>query len=298
MTRKLRTGLARVDLGGGPEPIALNPFFMDLFKAWNFTVHPRVTVPRRELARKRSLMKDEVGDFFIIEEDGVNKAVAQVDQIVHADRALQELLIDESLATAELDIELTDDVYVYFDSYNESTRENERFIEIFKMPTRLERQFVIDHVRLVGFDFLSDRLSTEAYWRIANNTGRYRNESSTNESVKFLSWMINANFEVESLWTSDGVNFQRRQQIQRTSEDNFYVYVGQVQYYPTSHVILKYDAERSPFINLEKMQEFFLRQAPINVVLRGVIAQLAPLPVSPSTINGSFARIRYAAIAR
>ena len=298
MTRKLRTSMARSDLGGGPQPISSNPFFTDLFTAWNLVAHNRVTNPRRELGRKRSLSMHEVGDFFIIEEDGVRVGVSRSDQIVLSDRGLQELLIDESLATDELDIELNDDVYVYFDVYSETRGVTERFIEAFNMPTRLERKFVIDHVQMIGFDFLSDRLSTEAYWRIAKNTGRYRDEASTNESVKFLSWMVNANFEVESLWTSDGATFIRRQQIQRTSEDDFYVYVGQVQYFPTSHVILKYDADRSPFINLEKMQEFFLRQAPINVVLRGVIAQLAPMPVSPSTVNGSFARIRYAAIAR
>jgi hypothetical protein len=290
--------MARSDLGGGPQPISSNPFFTDLFTAWNLVAHNRVTNPRRELGRKRSLSMHEVGDFFIIEEDGVRVGVSRSDQIVLSDRGLQELLIDESLATDELDIELNDDVYVYFDVYSETRGVTERFIEAFNMPTRLERKFVIDHVQMIGFDFLSDRLSTEAYWRIAKNTGRYRDEASTNESVKFLSWMVNANFEVESLWTSDGATFIRRQQIQRTSEDDFYVYVGQVQYFPTSHVILKYDADRSPFINLEKMQEFFLRQAPINVVLRGVIAQLAPMPVSPSTVNGSFARIRYAAIAR
>jgi len=298
VTRKLRTSMARSDLGGGPQPISSNPFFTDLFTAWNLVAHNRVTNPRRELGRKRSLSMHEVGDFFIIEEDGVRVGVSRSDQIVLSDRGLQELLIDESLATDELDIELNDDVYVYFDVYSETRGVTERFIEAFNMPTRLERKFVIDHVQMIGFDFLSDRLSTEAYWRIAKNTGRYRDEASTNESVKFLSWMVNANFEVESLWTSDGATFIRRQQIQRTSEDDFYVYVGQVQYFPTSHVILKYDADRSPFINLEKMQEFFLRQAPINVVLRGVIAQLAPMPVSPSTVNGSFARIRYAAIAR
>jgi hypothetical protein len=298
VTRKLRSPLARAELGNGPPPIFNNPLFTDLFKSWNLVAHNYVTGPRRELARKRGLSKDELGDIMIIEEDGVRTAVSQVDQIFISDRGLQELLIDESLDTADLDDELVDKVYVYFDRYDEGTNANIRTIEIFDMTTRLERSFVIDHVRMVGFDFLSDRLSTDAYWRIAKNTGRYRDESSTNESVKFLSWMINSDFQSESLWSPNGINFQRKQAIKYTRADGFYVYVGQVQYFPTSHVVLKYDAEKSPFINIEKMQEFFLRQAPINVVLRGVIAQLAPLEAFPSTVIGSFTRIKYSATAR
>lgn len=282
-----------------PIPLENNAVFKDLMVAWDLLNHTFVTGPRRRIQNKRNLNLIKVGDFLVIEKDKERFATARVEQIRYGDRGLPELVIDEKRDNNLINEDLIDEVFVFYDTLNAQTGETERRRAIFNMETRIERKDLISYVQTVGFNFLSDDLSTEAYWRIAQNVGRYRKESSTYESVKFLSWMINANFEVEALWTADGVTFDRRNVISRQRNNNeTEITVGSTTYFPTSRMLLKYDAEINPFINLNKMQELFLQQAPINVVLDRILAVIEPFNSEVKTLTGSFTRSRYIAEAR
>lgn len=291
MVRSVRT--PAVDLAPNlPKPLESSDLVLDLFKAWDKLNHVYVTVPRRELAAKRNLLRFSTGEFFIIEEDGVKKAVSMSERLVLGDRGLAELT---ETADPELTAEIEDKLYVFYDEFDRNANTKKRRREYFNVFSRIERPFMIQHVEMLGISFLSDDLSTEAYWRIAQNAGRYRAQSSTNESVKFLSWMINANFTVEYLWTADGANFYREGALKFTGTSSKGKYIGSLLYFPTSHVLLKYDAEKTPYIDLAKMQELFLVQAPINVVLDGVLALIAPFNMTHGTVNGSHTNMRFMA---
>jgi len=293
MVRSLRTPATNLK-PNLPAPLASSEFIVDLFTAWDKLNHIYVTVPRRELAAKRNLLRFQAGDFFIIDEDGTGLVASQAERFVLGDRGLAELV---ETADDTLTEEIEDTVYVYYDEYDRNANVKRRRREYFSIFNRIERPFMIQHVEMLGISFLSDDLSTEAYWRIAQNAGRYRRQSSTNESVKFLSWMINANFTVEYLWTADGENFYREGALKFTGRSSKGGYIGSILYFPTSHVLLKYDAEKTPYIDLAKMQELFLVQAPINVVLDGILALIAPFDMKHRTANGSHLNMRFMAVA-
>lgn len=280
-----------------PAPLASSLLFVDLTRSWDKVSHFFITEPRRELAKKRNLFRFEVGDFLIVEKDGAKLTTGRIDHIELGDRGLPELVVDERTDVSSISKDdITDRIYLFFDLYNQQTGILERSRVSILKKSRLERQEVIQYVEMVGFNFLSDDLSTEAFWRISRNTGLYRDEASTNESVKFLSWMINADFFVEYLWTHDGAEFVRRGSLNRASRpDEYEVSFGGRIYFATSRVALRYNAEKTPFINIFKMQELFLGQAPINVVVDRIIAEIDPFEIEPATINGTFTRSRFVA---
>lgn len=292
----VRSGKANIQKYA-PLPISQNSFFSDLINAWDDLNHNLVTVPRRELAQKRNLTIHNVGDLLVIDKNGERFSIGILESVRFEDRGLPELVARTDFSIK--DQNLTDVISVIFDEEDPETGEAIRNRATFNKQTRVSREALVDYVKTVGFNFFSDGLSTEAYWRISQNVGLYREQSSTYQSTDFISWMINGRFKVEPLWTKDGVSFRRRGSL---NSNNFQisdvrVRVGRDEFFATSRVALKYDAETTPFIDLTSMQNLFLLQAPINVVLDRIIAEALPFEVEPKTVTGNFTRSKFIAVA-
>ena len=58
-------------------------------------------------------------------------------------------------------------------------------------------------------------------------------------------------------------------------------------YFPSTRVILLYDAEANPDVDLNKLREFFLFQAPINVVLHEIVSLPIEFSREVPTLVGS-----------
>ena len=86
-----------------------------------------MTSPRREIASKRTLLNNQVGDFVVVEEDNEKLAVGRIERIEYGNRGFPELISDDdgSETTAQAIEEIVDDVYVFYDLINEQTGRND-----------------------------------------------------------------------------------------------------------------------------------------------------------------------------
>lgn len=281
--------------------LAENEFFSSLMLAWDVIEHNFVTEPRRELGRLRSLYRRDIGDYFIINGDQLTDKRAELSYVFLTDRELPPLLTAAGLSSIDDDPRdiPEDQIEIYWDRI---TGENarERTFATLKDRVRIGRQFLVKNANMLGFEFLSDELSTEGYWRLAQYTSMYWEESSTYGGINFLGWVLNAKLSVEPLWSNDGENFIRYSLVSRNRLLTVFSGVSAAAvttplYFPTSRVLLLYNVEENPDIDLEKLREFFLTQAPINVVLHGIASLPVEFPHDAQTLVGTVTVSRYTA---
>ena len=281
--------------------LAENEFFSSLMLAWDVIEHNFVTEPRRELGRVRSLYRRDIEDFFIVNGDQLENVRAALSYVFLTDRQLPPLLTAAGLANIDADPRdiPEDQIEIYWDRLTgEDTRE--RTFATVVDRVRIGRQFLVKNANMLGFEFLSDELSTEGYWRLAQYTSMYWEESSTYGGLNFLGWVLNAKLAVEPLWSNDGENFIRYSLVSRNRLLTVFSGVNATAvttplYFPTSRVLLLYNVEENPDIDLNKLAEFFLTQAPINVVLHGIAALPVEFPYNAVTLAGTVTVARYTA---
>jgi len=281
--------------------LADNEFFSSLMLAWDVVEHNFVTEPRRELGRMRSLYRRDIGDYFIINGEQLSNVRAALSYVFLTDRELPPLLTAAGLANISDDPrEIPEDqIEIYWDRITgENTRE--RTFATITDRVRIGRQFLVKNANMLGFEFLSDELSTEGYWRLAQYTSMYWEESSTYGGLNFLGWILNAKLAVEPLWSNDGENFIRYSLVSRNRLLTVFSGVRAAEvstplYFPTSRVLLLYNVEENPDIDLEKLREFFLTQAPINVVLHGISSLPVEFPHDAPSLAGTITVARYTA---
>jgi len=222
--------------------------------------------------------------------DTLDNVTARVSGLDLQDRNLPSLLNTEALSV--LDENPTDNpldsVEIYWDSREQNGQRVRTFATI-QERARISRTYLVKNAMMLGFEFLSDELTTEGYWRLAQFTSQYWSESSTNAGINFLGWVLSSRLKVEQLWTTDGADFIRYSVIKSSRFNTIksqYVSGSNV-YFPSTRVILLYDAEANPDVDLNKLREFFLFQAPINVVLHEIVSLPIEFSREVPTLVGS-----------
>lgn len=273
-------------------------FFSTLFLAWDVVAHNFVTEPRREIGRLRSMYRRDTQDYFIVNGDQIENVRAALSYVFLSDRNLPPLLNAAGLASAGQDPrDVPDDqIEIYWDIV-QSDGSRKRTFAVVADRVRVNRAFLVKNSNMLGFEFLSDELSTEGYWRLAQYTAQYWEESSSYGGMNFLGWVLNAKLAVEPLWSNDGENFIRYKIVSRNRLLTIFstASIKTGLYFPTSRVIVLYDAEENPNIDLDKLKEFFLTQAPINVVLHEISALPVVFPRDVPSLAGSMLKTRYTA---
>lgn len=129
---------------------------------------------------------------------------------------------------------------------------------------RHERATLIQTANMIGFRFHHQNLlNTEDYLRLCMYLGQYYDEDKgTERFIEFMSYICNAIFELHTTWTRDYVHFLKEGDPLIGTP----VYEGG-EWYPTTHVILKYDFVRFSGVTVFNLIEFFNYFANINVVL-------------------------------
>jgi hypothetical protein len=114
---------------------------------------------------------------------------------------------------------------------------------------------------MLGFgypNYDSSLFSDEDYLRILQSLSQYYQQQGTQSFFQFLSFVLNAYYAIEPLWTQDYVNFSSRPQGPTVWEGG--------SWYPTSHVQIILD-DNQPQASLGRMRLLFDYIAPINLVL-------------------------------
>jgi hypothetical protein len=114
---------------------------------------------------------------------------------------------------------------------------------------------------MLGFgypNYDSSLFSDEDYLRILQSLSQYYQQQGTQSFFQFLSFVLNAYYAIEPLWTQDYVNFSNRPQGPTVWEGG--------SWYPTSHVQIILD-DNQPQASLGRMRLLFDYIAPINLVL-------------------------------
>jgi hypothetical protein len=114
---------------------------------------------------------------------------------------------------------------------------------------------------MLGFgypNYDSSLFSDEDYLRILQSLSQYYQQQGTQSFFQFLSFVLNAYYAIEPLWTQDYVNFSSRPQGPTVWEGG--------PWYPTSHVQIILD-DNQPQASLGRMRLLFDYIAPINLVL-------------------------------
>lgn len=140
---------------------------------------------------------------------------------------------------------------------------------------RHERATLIKTADMLGFRFYDQQiLDSEDYLRLCLFLAQYyRQDKGTERFADFMGFAANAVFEVVPTWTTDYVEFYK----QGDPAIGVPVYKGGP-WYPTTHVVLRYDLTKFTGVDRSSLIEFFYYFANINIVLWATeLVDLSPL---------------------
>lgn len=161
-------------------------------------------------------------------------------------------------------------------------------------PAQMEDVYLALTSQLLGFFIQSDLLSSDGYERIVESLSNYYTRVGTVDFVRFLSYILDADFTLIPLWTTDYVTFLTEPptlDINIGTEDglndledeygenvlilehgvDLTVYTGGGPWYITSHVQLQYNGSLFSINNFNDIYNLFYYLAPANIVLDVVI---------------------------
>ena len=137
-------------------------------------------------------------------------------------------------------------------------------IKSLKDITQIDRPSMVMLSDLLGFRFYeTSTLNTQDYLRLCVCLADYySNDKGTPKWTDFISWCLAAKFEAIPTFTTDYKTFY----MEGDPAIGKLITQGG-EWYPTTHVVFKYDATAFAGIEPSKMVEFFYYFANINLVL-------------------------------
>lgn len=224
--------------------LASNAAFVELFKAVREVINRRVTEPRNQLATIRDPMLHRRGDWVTIN-DG-RRAI--INNIRH-------------------DLDGTITVYAQAGVEEESVE--------FTIPTNLkDRAVQINGAQYHGFRYFSDTLSTEDYARINEFVELYWPKGGTEQFVRFIGFIKNIYLDIDTLWSYENTVADEYPELEVFRQNYKTPVWNGGDYYPTSHVQLRYDVIANGNVDTIDLFYLFYLMAPIHLVLHRIIGEI------------------------
>lgn len=233
-----------------------NPLWQELMKVVNDYVHHHITMPRNELQHIRDSESVHMGDTMMIhhgEHYGKTGTVSRV-IIRHPSPG--------SVGTPP------DAIVINIPDYGE--------VEI-PFSGVQDRHWLVRNARMLGFDFFSSELTDKDYYRIAKFVSLYWPEGGNEQFINFMGFIKNVRFDLVQLWAKD-TNGPANEDVEYGELS--YQYTGTLpvwqggEWYPTSHVEVRYDAELYKVTDLGDIRALFYVLAPIHLVLERIVSAI------------------------
>lgn len=128
----------------------------------------------------------------------------------------------------------------------------------------LDRDLAIKNARQLGGQYFSDKLEDDDIERLSRYASLYYPGKGSTEFYNFLAFFKNFRADLYALWTENYLDFfidPRGVEIERGGD-----------WFPSSHVEIRYDLRHYPNPLLFDMKELFYRLAPIHLVLERIVA--------------------------
>ena len=122
---------------------------------------------------------------------------------------------------------------------------------------------------ILGFgypNYDSSLFTEEDYLRILHSLSQYYQQQGTKSFFQFLSFVLNAYYAIEPLWTSDYISFSNKPGGKAIWDGG--------SWYPTSHVQIVLRSEDTN-VNVSRIRKLFDYIAPIHLVLRSLASKLS-----------------------
>lgn len=232
-----------------------NPLWQDLFASVSAHIQNHVTLPRREIQTIRDSEHVHRDDAYIVpaedSPDGSERKGRVEKIIIHQPKPGGEIPQDCVI----VDVEGIGEVEV-------------------PVTAMQDRNWLIRNAQMLGFDFFSSELTTQDYYRIAKFVALYWPEGGNERFVNFLGFVKNIRFDLVKLWSKD-----TNPQVEDVEYDGLEDFKpGMIpiwdngEWYPTSHVELRYDGEEYSRADLGDVRALFYALAPIHIVLQRITA--------------------------
>lgn len=222
-----------------------NPTWVSLFGAVNKVLNENITEPRRQLASIRDPILYHRGDWVDLG-DGNSAIINQM--AVQTDGSIK--------------------------GYAQVAGSGDA-IEFNLASNLKDRNVLVSGAQRHGFHYFSDTLSDDDYARINRYIERYWPESGTENFVRFIGFVKNMYLDIDQLWSKENTVADEYPFLEPYSvNDGVPVWVGG-DYYPTSHVQLRYDAVLNGS-NIDYIDLFYLFYylAPIHLVLERIVGEI------------------------
>jgi hypothetical protein len=126
--------------------------------------------------------------------------------------------------------------------------------------------------KMLGVDFLSDKLTDDDYYRLVSYVSSYWPASGTSQFVNFMGYLKNMRLATTELWSSTEAGKDYVVFVE-SGEAGTPVWEGGT-WYPTSHIQMDYDVERFNAPDFKDLTALFYLLAPIHLVLSRFTATL------------------------
>lgn len=221
----------------------LNPVWSDLFKSVSRVMDEEVEVGRRDLLHIRDPKRFHRGDTYAIEMEG-----KRIDGVVNQIRQKEDG---------------TDEIFVQLP--------NNRGVFRVDVDNYKPRDVLVDAARNKGFNHFSSTLTTRDYSRVVEWIEQFYPHASDDNFVRFIGFVKNLDLSMFQLWsqesTEDNYPWMEERPVGISDVSNG----GTV--YPTSHVVLNYNATISSNPG-DDLAHLFYMLAPIHLVLQRINAEI------------------------
>lgn len=137
--------------------------------------------------------------------------------------------------------------------------------DVLETHTEQEREFLIRGTFTLGFNVISDQITTEDYLRIFESLGIYYPQSGTVAFLNYIGFIKNVGLTASQLWSYD--NGDARVYPALTTIYGTPKWEGGT-WFPTSHIELEYNIEQQPDLPETEVRSMFFKLAPIHLVLK------------------------------
>lgn len=142
----------------------------------------------------------------------------------------------------------------------------------------MDSDYLGQAIRNLGLTIATDQYSEDVKRRIVRDFKTFIEIAGTEQYTDLLGFVVGGVLRSEPLWTSDYVDFIRKDEIPSGQESD---------YYPTNHVTLIYDATKFSNLSDRELRDVFYILASLVLVLENIIQEtVSPLTVAVSADVG------------
>lgn len=171
------------------------------------------------------------------------------------------------------------DVFTEFDeSFVQPLEDFYNRLLLIRDPNQIDVEMVVLFREMCGLlDIDTALFSDSERRRFISELVSFYELSGTSAFIDFLSYAISVKLDLINLYTEDYSTFD--------SVPGTFIEDGGT-WYPTAHVDVSYNPNINPVVDSSLITSMFYKLAPMNLVLRNIIAAPAPLQLDAYYLNG------------